>query len=320
MNNSAMSVKHHLNKIGLTQPKHLQTLVENRRIFNLNNCELNVFESYEQTYNVPLNFNDLVVTSMVRGKKIMHLFDDPAFDYLPGETVIVPASETMVIDFPEAEIKNPTQCIALAVDAQYINNTLNYLNEYYNSHNDDLHNWRLQFNKYHFDNDTEITTLINKLMRVCSSGDKTKDIIADLSMKELLIRLVQSQHIQQVKNESLTNSNRGRLPFVLNYINEHLTDKILVNDVCRKAYLSRNSFFKWFREQFGITPVDYINNERIKMAKQMLAENKHNIKQISLQCGFSDVNYFVRTFKKIEGITPGAYKACLNKTDGIILA
>lgn len=315
-----MSVKHHLNKIGLTQPKHLQTLVENRRIFNLNNCELNVFESYEQTYNVPLNFNDLVVTSMVRGKKIMHLFDDPAFDYLPGETVIVPASETMVIDFPEAEIKNPTQCIALAVDAQYINNTLNYLNEYYNSHNDDLHNWRLQFNKYHFDNDTEITTLINKLMRVCSSGDKTKDIIADLSMKELLIRLVQSQHIQQVKNESLTNSNRGRLPFVLNYINEHLTDKILVNDVCRKAYLSRNSFFKWFREQFGITPVDYINNERIKMAKQMLAENKHNIKQISLQCGFSDVNYFVRTFKKIEGITPGAYKACLNKTDGIILA
>ena len=315
-----MSVKHHLNKIGLTQPKHLQTLVENRRIFNLNNCELNVFESYEQTYNVPLNFNDLVVTSMVRGKKIMHLFDDPAFEYLPGETVIVPASETMVIDFPEAEIKNPTQCIALAVDAQYINNTLNYLNEYYNSHNDDLHNWRLQFNKYHFDNDTEITTLINKLMRVCSSGDKTKDIIADLSMKELLIRLVQSQHIQQVKNESLTNSNRGRLPFVLNYINEHLTDKILVNDVCRKAYLSRNSFFKWFREQFGITPVDYINNERIKMAKQMLAENKHNIKQISLQCGFSDVNYFVRTFKKIEGITPGAYKACLNKTDGIILA
>jgi len=315
-----MPVKHHLNKIGLTHPRHLQTLVENRRIFNLNNCELNVFESYEKTYSVPLNFNDLVVTSMVRGKKIMHLFDDPAFDYLPGETVIVPASETMVIDFPEAGLKNPTQCIALAVDAQYIGNTLNYLNEYYNSHNDDLHNWRLQFNKYHFDNDTEITLLINKLMRVCSSGDKTKDIFADLSMKELLIRLVQSQHIQQIKNEALTNSNKGRLPFVLSYISEHLTDKILINDVCRKAYLSRNSFFKWFREQFGITPVDYINNERIKMAKQMLADNKYNIKEISMQCGFSDVNYFVRTFKKIEGITPGSYKACLNKTDGIIIA
>ena len=307
-----MTVKNQLNKIDLTQPKYLQTLVENRRIFNLNNCELNIFESYEETYRVPLTFNDLVVTSMVRGKKIMHLFNKPAFEYNPGETVIVPANETMIIDFPEAQMDSPTQCIALAVDAQYITNTINYLNEYYNSHSDDKHSWRLQFNQYHFDNDTEVTELINKLMRVCSSGDRTKNIFADLNLKELLIRLVQSQHILQVKDDTANNSNKGRHQFVLHYIHEHLTDKILVNDVCRKAYLSRNSFFKWFKEQFGITPVEYINNERIKLAKQMMAENKHNIKHISTYCGFSDVNYFARMFKKIEGITPGTYRGCLN--------
>lgn len=306
-----MPAKQTLQRIDLTHPKYLQTLVENRRIFNLQNCELNIFESYKQAWRVPLTFSDFVITSMVRGKKIMHLFDKPGFDYLPGETVIVPAHETMVIDFPEAELENPSQCIALAVDAAYINNTVEYLNEFYNSDASVQHEWKLQFNQYHFDNDTEVTALINKLMRVCSSTDRSKNIYADLNLKELLIRLVQSQHLQQVSVEAGHNSNHTRLQYMLHYIHENITEKILVNTLCRKAYLSRNAFFKLFKEQFGVTPLEYINNERIKLAKQLLAASGQSITQTALQCGFTDVNYFVRTFRKIEGITPGSYQKCL---------
>lgn len=308
---TVLAARNYLHKIDLTNPKYLQTLVENRRVFNLNNCELNVFESYQETYRVPLTFNDMVITSMIRGKKVMHLFDKPAFDYLPGESVIVPANETMVIDFPEAKSDTPTQCIALAVDQAYVNDTLNYLNNYYNNDPDSTHNWKLQFNQYHFDNDTEVTNLINKLMRVCSSEDRTKNIYADLNLKELLIRLVQSQHLVQVSMESSSIANQSRLHYILHFIQEHLTQKITTDVLCRKAYMSRNEFFKWFREQFGITPVDYINKERIKLAKQLLAQGNNTITGISYQCGFSDVNYFVRLFKKTEGVTPGAYKECL---------
>ena len=299
-----MPGKNYLHKIDLTNPKYLQTLVENRRVFNLDNCELNVFESYQETYRVPLTFNDMVITSMIRGKKVMHLFDQPAFDYLPGESVIVPANETMVIDFPEAKSDTPTQCIALAVDQGYVNDTLNYLNNYYNSDPDSTHNWKLQFNQYHFDNDTEVTNLINKLMRVCSSEDRAKNIYADLNLKELLIRLVQSQHLVQVSMESSKIANQSRLHYILHFIQEHLTQKISTDNLCKKAYMSRNEFFRWFREQFGITPVDYINKERIKLAKQLLAQKNSTITEVSYQCGFADVNYFVRLFKKTEGVTP----------------
>ena len=309
-----LPAKQTLQRIDLTHPKYLQTLVENRRIFNLQNCELNVFESYKQAYRVPLTFSDFVITSMVRGKKIMHLFDKPGFDYLPGETVIVPANETMVIDFPEAEPENPSQCIALAVDAAYINNTVNYLNEFYNSEASPQHEWKLQFNQYHFDNDTEVTGLINKLMRVCSSADRTKNIYADLNLKELLIRLVQSQYLQQVSAETNSNTNNTRLHYMLHYIHENITEKILVNTLCRKAYLSRNAFFKLFKEQFGVTPLEYINHERIKLAKQLLASSNQSITQTGLQCGFTDVNYFVRIFRKIEGITPGNYQKCVKES------
>lgn len=308
-----MPVGKQLHKIDLTNPKYLQTLVENRRVFNLSNCELNVFESYQQAYRVPLTFPDFVITSMVRGKKIMHILKEPAFNYLPGETVLVPADETMVIDFPEADYSNPTQCIALAVDARYINDTLHYLDSFYNNDPDDIHTWKLQFNQYHFENDNEVTNTINKLIRICSSGDKAKNIYADLNMKELLIRLLQSQHLQQVQLESSQQHNQSRLHFVLHYINQHLTDHISMDTLCGKAYLSRNIFFKWFREQFGVSPLEFINRERIKLAKQLLSDSRNTITSVAQQCGFSDVNYFVRLFKKSEGITPGVYQACLNK-------
>jgi AraC-like DNA-binding protein len=309
-----MPVNHLLQPIALTPHGQLQTLTENRRIFNLQHCELNVFETHEQSYNVPLTFGDFVITSMVRGKKIMHLGNTPAFEYLPGETVIVPAGETMVIDFPEAGAGSPTQCIALAVDHSYIRDTVHYLNDHYNTTRDEKSSWQLHFDQYHFHNDTDVAGLIDKLIRICTSSDNAKNIYADLSLKELLIRILQSQHLQVHAEGAAHDGNSSRLHFVLQYIHDHLTERIAVDTLSKKAYLSRNIFFRWFKEQFGITPLEYITRERISLARHLLADEKNTISHVSLQCGFSDVNYFVRIFKKTEGLTPGAYREAATRS------
>ncbi|WP_350340341.1 helix-turn-helix transcriptional regulator [Paraflavitalea speifideaquila] len=51
-------------------------------------------------------------------------------------------------------------------------------------------------------------------------------------------------------------------------------------------------------------PLEYITRERIRLACQLLADKKNTVTSVSLQCGFTDVNYFIRAFKKSEGITP----------------
>jgi AraC-like DNA-binding protein len=297
-----------IQKIALTPPNQVQTMIENRRVFNLTNCELNIYESYQKAFGVPLTFNDLVITSMVTGRKVMHLANHPDFEYLPGETVILPANQSMVIDFPESTPRKPTQCIALTVNAEYIEDTMQYLNESYNRGSDDSHVWNIDYSQYHFSNDAEIAETINKIIRNCSSSNKAKNIYTDLSLKELLIRLVQSQHLKRVEMDRDDQKNSSRQHFLLDYIHGHLSDKLGVDALSRKAHMSRNEFFKWFRLQFGISPLEYINSERIKLAKQLLGSRNTTVTETAYQCGFTDVNYFVRLFKKSEGITPGTFK------------
>ena len=95
--------------------RSLFTLVENRTAYSFDMCELNLFETHQSAENVNLVFNHFVLTSMLSGKKVMKLPKRQAFDYLPGESVILPPGELMNIDFPDAKRQSPTQCIALTI-------------------------------------------------------------------------------------------------------------------------------------------------------------------------------------------------------------
>src|SRR5690606_7678944 len=85
-----------------TSYRQLENHVENRTVYTLKNAELNIFETHLAAEQVHLSFGDPVLASMIKGKKIMHLNGIHSFDFLPGESVILPPGELMKIDFPEA--------------------------------------------------------------------------------------------------------------------------------------------------------------------------------------------------------------------------
>lgn len=298
-------MQHTLNQVNLSKVENLQTLVENRTAYTLERCELNVFETYTQSFKVPLTFNDFVITSMLRGKKIMHLFDKQGFDYIPGQTVIVPPAVTMKIDFPEATDLNPTQCIALAIDNEQIKKTISYLNEFFPKE-DSNSKWFLNYDEYHFYNNEEIAYLINKVIRICSEKSKEKDVLADLTLKELLVRIMQSQNLKTVNDDITTNHNP--LAYVIRYIKANLNEKISIDSLSNKACMSKATFYRLFKRELGISPNDYILSEKINKAKELLSHPGNKIAAISYELGFSDSNYFIRAFKKIVGITPGAFQ------------
>ncbi len=298
---------------GLSPENSLKTLVENRTVYNLEHCEVNLFETYQQSALVPLKFNDLVVTSMLKGKKVMHLFDKEGFDYLPGESVIIPSNIEMKIDFPEATLDNPTQCLALAIESKKIEDTLNFLNEKYPKEGQNNF-WKLDENNFFFENNEEMAGLINKIIQICRSSSVFKDALADLSLQELLVKIVQSQTLKGIDRDNVKMSN-PYLAQIIDLIKANLTEKIKLKTIADRSGMSASSMYRLFKNELGISPVEFILMEKIKIAKQYLSDKHVYIKNVSYEAGFEDSNYFIRVFKQYEGITPKQYQQLLHKKE-----
>lgn len=295
-----------LNPVRLTAPRNLLTDVENRSVYNLKNCELNIFETYTQADKVHLTFHDMVITSMLRGKKIMHLKGVDSFEYHPGETVLAPAGTKMFIDFPDAHAAAPTQCIALTLDRDTVSNTINYMNVHFPRSNSG-ESWDVNFQITHLKNSDELAKVMNKMVAVCTEKSLTRDILADLTMKELIVRLVQLQYLEQLHMYDRCTTN-GPFHEMVGYIRANLHGKLDIDVLSRKACMSRAQLFRTFKREYGITPIQFIIRERLKKAKVLLTNTTQTVQQIGFEAGFDDVNNFIRIFKKCEGATPGSFR------------
>lgn len=292
----------------------LNTLVENRRVFTLERCELNIYETYAVADNVPLKFNDLVITSMLRGKKRMHRSDHSLFDYLPGESLLWQANEWMVIDFPEAATDNPTQCIALTISNDEIQHTLQLLNQRL-PRLEESGEWRLNMDDFYLLNNEDLTNAINKIVQVSTDNSVLKDVFAELALRELLLKLMQTQARKLVESHSRQLAASHRFAAVIQYIKEHLQQKISIDELCRKVYMSRPNFFRMFKREFGITPVEYILQEKIRLAKSLLENPSVNVSTACYQSGFNSINHFIKTFQQLEHCTPLKYKQRLFRSN-----
>ncbi|GAA5074632.1 helix-turn-helix domain-containing protein [Lysobacter panacisoli] len=91
------------------------------------------------------------------------------------------------------------------------------------------------------------------------------------------------------------------------YIRDHLFDSLSLGDLARIACVSRFHFARMFRARTGFSPMKYVQNERIRTAKQLLRRGEGNISSIAAALGFFDQSHFSRVFRKVTGISPGRY-------------
>lgn len=290
--------------------RKLTTLVENRTTYNAEYAELNIYETHAFAEKVSLTYNFPIIASMLTGKKIMHLDGFEPFDFTPGESVVMPSNKEMVIDFPIATKDSPTQCLALGIDAFKINEVVEKFNQHVAIDNEN-NKWNLDETTSHLLNNKDVNHLIQRLTYTfTNNNNKSKDVLLDLMIQELIVRLLQTKAKTLIINDPHQLFSDTRIGTVIQYIKKNLTNKdISVELLAKQAYMSTSHFHKLFKNTLGISPIDYINAEKIKFAKKLIKEYKNlRISEIAFKSGFNNTSYFNRQFKKMEMMTPQQFK------------
>jgi AraC family transcriptional regulator len=96
---------------------------------------------------------------------------------------------------------------------------------------------------------------------------------------------------------------------VLEYINEHLNQDIKLADLAQLLGMSQFHFSHLFKQSIGTAPYQYLLQQRIERAKQLLKQTDRPIVDIALECGFSSHSHLSKQFRQFTGMTPKAYKA-----------
>ena len=193
--------------------RRLEQEVENRTAYTIDTAELNIYETHHVAEKVELTFNSPVLASMIRGKKVMHLPNTPSFNFLPGESVIVPSQEMMRIDFPEAQLQNPTQCLALAIDSDKVRQVTDLLNDR-TPLVDQPQGWQFGRTNFFLTNDGPIHQLIARLVYIFTENNRAKEVFANLVLQELVVRLMQTQARALLLRPDSSHVNMNRLAHV----------------------------------------------------------------------------------------------------------
>lgn len=284
----------------------LNTLVENRTTFTLENAALNLFETHESASAVHLRFDQPVLASMIQGRKIMHLRDRPGFNFLPGESIMLPKDELMVIDFPDAKKKRATKCLALEIDPDEIRKITEHMEEHRPRSGNDT--WRRKDHNFHFTNDPGVTQLIQRLIFLCAEDHPAKDLFVGMSLRELIIRMLEAESREQHLQDPDRLATSQPITASVAYILKHLDEKLTVAQLSKMAYMSESGYYRAFKNEMGVSPVDFANNERINLASSLLREGKLSIQEVAIRCGFNSASYFTRRFKQAVGVCPARFR------------
>lgn len=153
--------------------------------------------------------------------------------------------------------------------------------------------------KYNSQKDIVVQELLDlkNLRRIYPSMTEQKCLVRSLSLD-------MAEEISQQKVAAPSKMIRT----TLEYINEHFSENISLQDVADNINISKNYLCDIFKKELGITFINYVTNLRIEKAKEYLANSDMKMYEVSSAVGYNDYAYFSQIFKKHTGTTLSAYR------------
>lgn len=115
-------------------------------------------------------------------------------------------------------------------------------------------------------------------------------------------------HIFNILTDLFRDKSQQPLDLALDYIYLHYTEAVTLEDIVLAAHTNRNSLNQAFKKRFGVTAMTYLNDYRLKIAKEMLVHTGMSVGEIARVVGFNYDTYFMRKFQQAQGQSPTDYR------------
>ena len=115
-------------------------------------------------------------------------------------------------------------------------------------------------------------------------------------------------YFEQQQKNAVTGRYLVRLKETLEWLEKNYRKNITLNELADIAGFSPKYFCRLFSKLTGRSPIDYLNCYRIDRASEMLLNSDTPVIDIAAECGFYDVSYFVKVFRKYKSVPPGQYR------------
>ncbi|MEY4540644.1 MAG: hypothetical protein RLZZ306_2401 [Bacteroidota bacterium] len=139
-----------------------------------------------------------------------------------------------------------------------------------------------------------------------------KDVPLLTSFLKIVELLMDSKDIVWLSDASLlktySNNNQGRVAKLMQFIQDNFRTEITLEQAACVANLQMHSFCRFFKQLTHHTFSDFLNEVRIGFACKLLQQSDLPITQVAFECGYSNISYFNRSFKKIHGVSPREYR------------
>lgn len=148
--------------------------------------------------------------------------------------------------------------------------------------------------------------IFTKLLKYYNNFSTEDEIILQSLVLSLIHTIVQDAS-HSVKSLNLKNSNHALIENISKYIKDNLTEDLSLEKVAEISHLSPIHFHNCFKAAVGKTLRDYVEEQRLKKAINLLITTDYSLTKIAYECGFSSQSYFSYVFKRKMNKTPREY-------------
>jgi AraC-like DNA-binding protein len=166
--------------------------------------------------------------------------------------------------------------------------------------------------------DPTVKELLPKLASLTPCGELSESLERNAHLYFLLSHLVRSYTKREVESTQYTNhlARLDKVNRAITYIHQNYEKRISTADLAKLTYLNESYFCQLFKSVMKQSAMEYLASVRLDRAEHLLRESALGISEIAFRCGFSDANYFSRTYKKHRGETPSTLRARIEKASG----